>query len=192
MEGVAAMSPRHLGAILAAALAASAPGTARADDTTPTKGIQSLNPLQSSTITDLKAFAERPLFSARRRPQTQGQTPDDVEPVKDEPIAAELTLLGVTSGPEGAMARIATSGKESRSVRQGEEIDGWNVQTIDGSSVVLAKGEETMTLTIFNRSGDNAAEVDAPANSDGGIVFGPADTDETTEPKSPVRMIQSK
>ncbi len=45
-------------------------------------------------------------------------------------------------------ARIAT-GAERHSLRQGESIDGWTIEMIEGASVKVARDGETKILQIF-------------------------------------------
>jgi len=147
-----------------------------------------LNPVASSRLEDLKAFAERPLFAISRRPQA-------AEPITREILASDtvepkpdFVLLGITTGPDGSIARIRAGGDEpSRSLRTGENVEGWTVQSIDASTATLHRDLETIILSIFlmNEAVEEKAEDAGP-----GIVFEPADS--KPEPQPRVRVIHPK
>ena len=101
-----------------------------------------LDPLGGLTTSDAKAFLERALFSPTRRPvEIEAVTTVAEDDVEDAAAASpEFMLLGVTSGPDGSVARIATdNGGERRSARIGEQIDGWTIQAIDPSAATVAR-----------------------------------------------------
>jgi hypothetical protein len=153
---------------------------------------QPLNPLSPVTASDLKAFAERPLFASARRPKSEKQLTTAVEPAENLEPALELQLLGVTFGPDGAVARIAT-GTTSHSLREGEDVGGWRIKNIDASSVIVEKDAESRTLRIFDRDEANPAVARDDGDELGagpGIVFESVDPSEEGRDARPVRVIQ--
>ncbi len=154
---------------------------------------QPLNPLSAIAASNLKAFAERPLFAPARRPTPEKQLMTAVEPVEKLEPTLEFKLLGVTFGPDGAVASIS-SGTTRYSVREGENVEGWILQKIDTSLVIIKRNEETNTLRIFAKNA-----VDPPVTEQGqnevdagpGIVFESADPSEERRDAPSVRVIQS-
>lgn len=193
MEGPAVMtkSLRLISMIpfLMASLVAHAQGAETKSET------QLLNPLSSIQASDLKSFSERPLFKPSRRktmPDEKLATKAASEEVTEP--AFDLVLLGVTSGPDGSVARIASGGAR-QSLRKDENMGGWTLRKIDASSVTLEKDDETKTLRIFNqddpippKTGDEEDEVSAGP----GIVFESADPSEDIQNAPSVRVIDPK
>lgn len=178
----------HAAALLVLAMIS---GPASADDAMPVIDGQPLNPLQSAKPSDFSSFVKRPLFRPTRRP-VEHVIPMEAQSDEAPAASPELTLLGVTSTPDGAVARIAIAERTSRSLRKGEEIEGWRVQNLDGSSVTLTRNGKTIELKIFGRDDPGESGNDPMANPDGGIIFGPADTVEPIDHKEPVRVIKMK
>jgi hypothetical protein len=156
---------------------------------------QPLNPLSAISASDLKAFAERPLFEPSRRWIEPAKPATKVTEPAEDP-APDLVLLGITSGPDGTLARIA-SRTVRYSLREGENVGGWTLKNIEASSAVVEKGGETKTLRIFNQDDASAADLSEKEQRDSlgagaGIVF------ETVEPSRQsldlpsVRVIESK
>lgn len=161
-------------------LAAATSSASAAEDAIPVTELPLLNPLERATLSDMKAFAGRPLFNATRRPDQEETNPVVVDVDKEAADAPEFVLLGVTSGPDGSIARIASSsGAESRSLRKGEGIDGWTLQAIDGASVTIAKSGKTIVLTIFSNGPNQREDEGDTTSSDAGIVFSPAEPDDS-------------
>lgn len=148
-----------------------------------------LNPLGVSRTSDLKAFSERPLFVPSRRPAAAEEVATDTEPEKNAEPEFELVLLGITSGPDGSIARIAAGGdKANQSLRKGETTEGWTLEAIDASSVTIVRNGETKVLTIFSDSAKDATDSDTErAASDLGIVFGSENPADQPVPK--VRVV---
>jgi hypothetical protein len=175
---------RALGFLLLATATSSA---SAAEDAIPAIELPLLNPLESAKRSDMRAFAARPLFDATRRPDNTEATPVVVDIDKEATAAPEFVLLGVTSGPDGSIARIAASGgTESRSLRRGEAIDGWTLQAIDGASVTIAQAGKIIVLTIFSNWSNQRADESGTISSDEGVVFSPAEPD---DPAPTVRVI---
>lgn len=193
MEGNRTMKSRSIACTAGLILFSAALDVASAQEDATSATARTLNPLGGLTTSDAKAFLERPLFTPTRRPieidAVAAVAGDDIE----EAIAAdpELMLLGVTSGPDGSIARIATEdGAERRSVRVGEEIDGWTIQAIDPSAVTVTRAGQTVVLAIFKTietsadAGENDETDEAP-----GIVFGADDTSDRIDDAPKVRVI---
>lgn len=150
---------------------------------------QRLNPIDTAKLSSLKAFVERPLFTPTRRPpfveetpQTESETPAETRP--------EFLLLGVTSGPEGSVARITTAdGAERRSLRQGEAIKGWQLQAVDSSSVTLTREGESVVLTIFKGTDPAIGDESESADTGPGIVFDADGGGQDADTKPDVRVI---
>ena len=150
---------------------------------------QRLNPIDTVKLSSVKAFVERPLFSPTRRPPSVEEKAVDVSetPTETDP---EFLLLGVTSGPEGSVARITTiDGTERHSLRQGETIDGWQLQAVDPSSVTLTRQGETMVLTVFKGTGQTIGSESESADPGPGIVFGSDDDEQDVDATPKVRVI---
>lgn len=167
---------------------------AHAEDATTKSENRPLNPLSSIQASDLKSFSERPLFTPSRRKAMQDGLTTKVasEEVAEPPF--DLLLLGVTSGPNGSVARIA-SGSARQSLRMGENIRGWTLRNIDVSSVTIEKDDKTKTLHIFNRDDSNppiAGDEQDEVGGGLGIVFESADPAEEIQNAPSVRVIESK
>jgi len=173
MEGGSAMKPYSITLVLTLALLASA----WALDKTSSPDRQNLNPLATVKSSDVRFFIERPLFALTRRPVEIDEEPQS-EVEKSTDSSPQFVLLGVTSGPEGSVARISTAdGTATRSLRRGESVDGWELRSIDPSSVTLTQDDRTIGLTIFRGN----AETDDDENVEGrssGLVFEAENADE--------------
>lgn len=111
----------------------------------------------------LENFAEtlaRPLFMNTRRPPEPGAEPVALEPVsKPEPpkptpklVGVELSGIVITSASRVALIRSGR-GREVVRVTEGEEIDGWTVETIDPDRVVLRQDDAFEELTLKDKAG---------------------------------------
>lgn len=166
------MKSYRIGLVSIFALLVSAGVSAWAQDNTSSSDHQDPNPLGAVKLLDVRSFVERPLFALTRRPaKVEKETQTEAE--KPTQASPEFVLLGVTSGPEGSVARISTAdGTAVRSLRRGETIEGWDLRSIDRSSVTLTQDDRTIGLTIFRGN----AEPDDDSNAEGsssGLVFEP-------------------
>jgi hypothetical protein len=97
----------------------------------------------------IRGVLERPLFTPGRRPppepdDSESDEDDDQEP-ETQPLAARLA--GVFVGPNSSEALFAKEGEDAVAVREGGEIDGWTVDTIETDRVVLSSpGGELVLL----------------------------------------------
>lgn len=153
---------------------------------------QPLNPLSAIPASDLKAFAERPLFTPSRRPATSDQPLTRAVELEEKPEhTSDLLLLGVISGPDGAVARIE-SGSSRYSVQRGDDIGGWVLKDMDASSVTIERHNEIKTLRIFDKEKAGPpilTDEDAEEKGAGvGIVF---ETSKPSEegPKTPSVLV---
>lgn len=111
------------------------------------------SPPMSFTIADLEDYqeiTERPLFYATRRPPPP-EAPEvavQEEPEEEKPIA--LTLIGVmvVSDSKIALVQNDDTNKVIR-LKPGEEIENWQLQTINANSIVLNKNDETKELPLL-------------------------------------------
>jgi len=114
------------------------------------------NPLWAIPLSALTATQDRPLFSASRRPPAapvQAAAPPPVQapppPPPAPPERPSLTLLGTIVSPEAAIALLRDGGTQSVTrVRKGEAASGWLLQSVKPRSIVVDKGEQSVTLTL--------------------------------------------
>lgn len=155
---------------------------------------QALNPLSRPPISDANAFLQRPLFMITRRPITVEVPETETDNTADETAATApaLMLLGVTNGPDGSVARIATTdGAERRSLRRGEEIGGWMLQEVNPSTVIIRRAGETMVLAIFKGNQTSAPDGNIQETDEApGIVFETEDTPAQAGDVPKVRVIK--
>jgi len=151
---------------------------------------QRLNPIDTVKLSSLKSSMERPLFTPKRRPTTIEEKTQTVIETPTETVP-EFLLLGVTSGPEGSIARIATANSTERhSLREGEVINGWKLQAVDPSSVTLAREGESVVLTIFKGVAPTIGDESEAAETGPGIVFGSEDEPQAGDTTPKVRVIE--
>lgn len=95
---------------------------------------------------------ERPLFVDGRRPPTE-EPEDEEAPVVAETPAPKLTLMGVLMTPQGATALVRNDvTQEVLRRRPGEDIDGWQVATIEADRLVVSQGEKQEVLPLRDYS----------------------------------------
>lgn len=118
---------------------------------------------QSSRAEAASQVRERPLFVRSRRPPQP-------RPAVEEPVVAEPTpvvevapppepapppdflLVGVRIDTDGkrALVRIGPSGV-SEWQREGDNLEGWKLETIQTSGVIMKRGSETLRLTLYRQ-----------------------------------------
>lgn len=158
--------------------------------------LKALNPLAGIKPGDFSAFVDRPLFSPSRRKPVVEPLPADNEVAVETPEAPalDLKLLGVTSSPTESIA-LVSEGDSAQSLRQGDTIGGWTVESVEPAAVVLVRNEERLALRLFARDGDaeGVAEGDslrAEPDTTSGVTVDTGET-ELSEDR-PVRIIPSK
>jgi hypothetical protein len=141
-----------------------------------------LNPLAALDKATLDGFRDRPLFTpSRRRPEPPEEVaveeapPPPPPPVRAPPPPPELKLSGVVEGPGGAVAVVenADEGGRIERLRLGDQVGGWLVTAIDGSSLRLTLAEREERYRIFERkeagAGAAAAFEDEPPPRRAGV-----------------------
>lgn len=115
----------------------------------------------------LENFAEtlaRPLFMDTRRPPEPGAEPvalepdPQPEPPKPTPKLVGMELSGIVITPASRVALVRSArGREVVRLKEGEEIDGWIVETIDPDRVVLRQADAFEELTLKDKTGKRSA-----------------------------------
>ncbi len=100
---------------------------------------------------DFEAFSEileRPLFTEGRTPPQQ-PTPEQtsVSPVKQTQLTLRLEGIALTPAARIAVVRDITSNKLLR-LAEGEEHQGWEVESIRATGATFKRGEQTQELTL--------------------------------------------
>jgi general secretion pathway protein N len=129
------------------------PLTGEKQDTTrvPVSG----NPLWSIPLSVLTATAERPIFSASRRPPPPAMAGSPAEAVNlPPPVAAEpdhppLALIGVVVGDTDSIAVfLDRTGQQIVRLRQGEAHEGWVLSSVLRREVTLKQSDRTEILAL--------------------------------------------
>ena len=91
---------------------------------------------------------ERPLFFADRKPREDD--PDNVESPDIAVVAKKLnaTLMGVYTTDEGLTALVLNSKGRYYRVREGDDVDGWEVSELYEDRVVFAAGKANEELKL--------------------------------------------
>lgn len=84
----------------------------------------------------VKEILDRPLFNSGRSPAPQ--PPSHEELAKLQPPVLKSHLIGITILAETRLALFAGDGNKYRSLKEGEEIDGFKVRAIAADRVILA------------------------------------------------------
>ncbi|MGH1482976.1 MAG: hypothetical protein ACRBM6_30415 [Geminicoccales bacterium] len=95
----------------------------------------------------LDRIVERPLFSASRRPfsPAEGKPAARSEP---EVETLDLTLTGILLAGEDKVALLAHPKQGLLRLRQGQKVDGWRVDQINGDEVRLKRGGKVTLLSL--------------------------------------------
>ena len=102
----------------------------------------------------------RPLFWVSRRPTEQrGGTGNTDEPEGKAADIKGVKLLGIFGSGESAGV-IALVNEQKRRILQGEELEGWTVESVEPNRVVLISGERRTELVLLK--GKVVTPVDAP------------------------------
>jgi hypothetical protein len=96
-------------------------------------------PAQTEIDALIATIQERPLFTPGRRPPAPPlEEKVEPSPVVRTPPELRGRLAGVTLGlDDGRRAVFARQGEKPTVVKEGDEIDGWTVSSIEASRVVL-------------------------------------------------------
>jgi hypothetical protein len=95
---------------------------------------------------ELEEIAARPLFSPSRRPFVAVEEEAPLAPVESLP-PVELIGVLVTEQQRGALMQAAGEGEASW-VREGNKIQGWDVEKIEDSRVRLRAGHRLETVEL--------------------------------------------
>jgi general secretion pathway protein N len=101
------------------------------------------------------AILDRPLFSPSRRPPQ----PPVVAPVAQRPPDLAWRLAGSTIRPGTREALFTQDGQQSRPVKEGDQLDGWNVSKIELDRVTLTSAFGTR---VFEPTGLSMRTVARP------------------------------
>jgi general secretion pathway protein N len=119
------------------------------------------NPLWGIPIADLRATAERPLFSPSRRPPPPPVIAPPViasalpPPQPPEPERPPLALLGTIVGEHTRIAVfLDQTTKDAFRLKVGQEHGGWALMSVRPRQADLERSNRTATLTL-KREGDN-------------------------------------
>jgi hypothetical protein len=111
----------------------------------------------------------RPLFSATRRPPPPPAPIRHEAPPPAPPEPPALTLVGVVADQRGALAFVKTrSPANTRSLRRGDDIEGWRLVEIGSRSIVLEREARKFTVALFTRRSLHSKVAAAPPRSSGG------------------------
>jgi type II secretory pathway component PulC len=132
-------------------------------ETVDSDGVFSLVPPEAAL---LDAIVDRPLFSALRRPF---EAPMEVEPAA-APVAVKtlsFKLAGTMLSGDARFALLAHPERGMLRLRQGQEVDGWRIEDVLGSEVLLRRGYETIRLRLQKalRSPKQPVQVEAQRTS---------------------------
>lgn len=97
---------------------------------------------------------DRPLFTpGRKPPQAKEDMATDDEEEQAKPPELQSRLAGVTIRPDYSEALFARDGEKPVAVKEGDEIDGWTVDSIERDRVVLTSdfGERVLEPTAGER-----------------------------------------
>jgi hypothetical protein len=142
-----------LSIVVGAGLDFSAPAAGAATGDPPSVATPSIADLPTEAETDalIAAIHDRPLFAPGRRPPAPPvEEKADAEPAVKTPPELRGRLAGVTLGlQDGRRAVFARMGEKPTVVKEGDEIDGWTVSSIEATQVVLTSsfGEKIVKPT---------------------------------------------
>ncbi len=124
------------------------------------------NPLSAIPLSVLSETRERPVFSASRWPPTVARvsaSPPSAPPVA--PAAPDLheppplTLLGTIVNGASPVAIVKSASSEVvSSVRIGEENLGWRLKSVAARSILVEKGDHSVTLGFPAPQDSNGAQ----------------------------------
>lgn len=105
-------------------------------------------PLATITFRPLRsAYPEtlaRPLFGSTRRPAPV--EPESVAPPAAPPRLVGYRLTGIVSTGARRMILLETPDGTSVRLHEGESVDGWTVETIDETAVIVSLGQTRVDL----------------------------------------------
>ena len=117
----------------------------------------SANPLWAIPLSALAATRNRPLFTPSRRPPAPivanvpppAPRPPPPPPPPAVPEHPNLTLVGTVAGENEGVAVFLDQGThDTVRLRTGEGHSGWILQSVERSTAILQKGDQSETLTL--------------------------------------------
>ena len=106
-------------------------------------------PFEVPPLDQYSEIVERPLFLETRRPPPP-EIPDVAVEEEEQPVEEQVfTLLGVMVTPDSKMALVEVdeSGNVAR-LKVGDEVEGWELDSVSADNVVLRKGESVKNLPL--------------------------------------------
>lgn len=154
--------------------AAAAPAATDPDEAGPVAG-PAPRLVSIDRLTDTSA---RPLFAPTRRPAppappvAEAPAPAPEAPPEPPPVSAvertDYALVGIVSGREGGLAILRpTAGGPTVTVRSGDDIGGWHVETISDTGIHLTGGADDRWMKLFTpqRTAGTSLNPDDPAGA---------------------------
>jgi hypothetical protein len=109
-----------------------------------------VNPLARLDLKDFAETVQRPLFAATRRPPAPPALIRHEAPPPPPPGPPSLTLVGVLIDAQGARALVRPNPTAKiRSLRRGDEIEGWTVVEIGRQRIVIGRDARTSAVAMF-------------------------------------------
>jgi len=125
-----------------------------------------INPVSLLPQTYLHETTERPLFATTRRPPPKPlPIYREPPPPPPPPDPADLSLVGVMVGRDGAVALLRVKGLgQTIPVRRGEIVDGWTIGDIQSRQIEVTKDAVKATIVVSAVSSPGT-EANADGNS---------------------------
>jgi len=121
------------------------PAAATSTPAAPVAAEPAIPPSPRFTLAPIERFSEtarRPLFSETRRPPPPAQAADQTSfAIAGIVLSADQRGAILVHGAPPILTRVA----------EGQEIDGWTVQSIDAEHVVLARGAAEQQLKLVDK-----------------------------------------
>lgn len=116
----------------------------------------SINPIAQLSLAQLSATRSRPVFEKSRRPpeakvvfKARPQEPEPPPPPQGPP---SLRLIGLAASQDQWVAVITRIGENAPvRLKEGETIDGWRLEVVSSTGVVVSKNGVDHPLILFSR-----------------------------------------
>lgn len=103
--------------------------------------------LERRPLEQFSAFAERPPFTATRRPAPDG------EKEQENLILGRYRLAGVVVAPMTRSVILTSLGNQSVVVAEGEEVDGWTVDEVSLDRIVFVSDGRRREVLVEDATG---------------------------------------
>jgi general secretion pathway protein N len=118
------------------------------------------NPLRVLSLAGLSATRDRPLFSPSRRPPAPPTPP--IEPIRvavppPPTLPPAISLVGIVTGQDGALAVVRTPGNQVLRLRIGDDVGEWNVKVIEETRLTLTHDARLASFELFKNPPPPAA-----------------------------------